>query len=126
MKVFIVEDSDIVRERLAAMLGETKGLEVIGTAAGAREAVGALRRLRPDAVILDLQLAEGSGFDVLKSIRQDRPGLLVLVFTNHASLQHREKCMVEGADYFFDKAIEFDKVQEVCQQWLEQQQTEEG
>ena len=122
MKVFIVEDSTVVRERLTAMLVEIGGLEVIGAASGAGEALAIIRQVRPDAVILDLQLAEGRGFDVLKTIRRDGPAPLVLVLTNHASLQHRQRCMKAGADYFFDKAIDFGKVQEVCQRWLQERQ----
>jgi DNA-binding NarL/FixJ family response regulator len=124
VKVCIVEDSDIVRERLAAMLTETGGVEVVGEASGAVEALAIVRRLRPDVVILDLQLAEGSGFDVLKTIRRDGPTPLVLVLTNHASLQHRQRCLKAGADCFFDKAVEFAKVQEVCQRWHQDRQQE--
>lgn len=112
----------MVRERLSAMLAETGGIDVIGTASEAGEAVDIVRQLRPDAVILDLQLAEGSGFDVLKTIRQNGPAPLVLVLTNHASMQHRQRCLQAGADYFFDKAIEFGKVQEVCERWQRQQE----
>jgi DNA-binding NarL/FixJ family response regulator len=122
VKVCIVEDSQVVRERLSAMLAETGGIDVIGTASEAGEAVDIVRQLRPDAVILDLQLAEGSGFDVLKTIRQNGPAPLVLVLTNHASMQHRQRCLQAGADYFFDKAIEFGKVQEVCERWQRQQE----
>src|SRR4051812_34343545 len=90
-----------VREPLTAMIAETRDVEVIGAASGAVEAVAVVRRLRPDVVILDLQLAEGSGVDVLKTIRQCGPKPLVLVLTNHASLQHRQRCLKAGADCFF-------------------------
>jgi DNA-binding response OmpR family regulator len=125
VKVCIVEDSLVVRERLTAMLTETSGVEVIGAASGAGEAVAIVRKLRPDMVILDLQLAEGSGFDVLKIIRADGPAPLVLVLTNHASLEHRRKCLKAGADFFFDKAFEFGNVREVCQQWLRERRKED-
>jgi two-component system OmpR family response regulator len=124
VKVCIVEDSEVVRDCLTAMLVEARGIEVIGAASGADEAVALVRELQPDAIILDLQLHQGSGFDVLKTLRQDGPAPLVLVLTNHASVQHREKCLEAGADYFFDKANEFDKVQEVCHRWLEEKQQE--
>jgi DNA-binding NarL/FixJ family response regulator len=122
VKVCIVEDSEVVRDSLAAMLGETRGIEVVGAASGADEAVALVRELHPDAVILDLQLRQGNGFDVLKTIRQNGAAPLVLVLTNHASAQHRQSCLEAGADYFFDKAIEFDKVPEVCQRWVREHQ----
>jgi DNA-binding NarL/FixJ family response regulator len=122
VKVCIVEDSDAVRERLSAMLTETAGVEVVGTASGAKEAITIVRERRPDVVVLDLQLSDGSGLDVLKRIRQDGPEPLVMILTIHASAQFRERCLKAGADYFFDKAIEFGKVQEVCQQRLKQEE----
>jgi DNA-binding NarL/FixJ family response regulator len=122
VKVCIVEDSEVVRDCLTAMLVETRGIEVIGAAGGADEAVALVREQHPDAVILDLQLRQGSGFDVLKTIRQDGPVPLVLVLTNHASDLHRQRCLDAGADYFFDKAIDFDKIPEICERWLQEHQ----
>jgi two-component system, OmpR family, response regulator len=122
VKVCIVEDSEVIRDCLTAMLVETRGIEVIGAAAGAEEAVALVREQHPDAVILDLQLRQGNGFEVLKTIRQAGPAPLVLVLTNHASAQHRQRCLEAGADYFFDKAIEFDRIPEVCERWLEEHQ----
>jgi len=113
-----VEDSSVVRERLASLLAESKGIEVVGQAARAAEAIEAFQQLRPQVVILDLQLAEGTGFDVLKNLKQQRPAPLILVLTNYAYPQYRQKCLELGADFFFDKATEFDQVLKVVRQLL--------
>src|SRR5690349_8291323 len=104
VKVQLVEDSSVVRDRLASLLAESKGIEVVGQAARAAEAIEAFQQLRPQVVILDLQLAEGTGFDVLKNLKQQRPAPLILVLTNYAYPQYRQKCLELGADFFFDKA----------------------
>lgn len=110
--VFLVEDSGPLAERLRVFLGEIEGVLVVGQAAGAREAVAAIRTLGPDVIVLDLHLAEGSGFDVLREVRQDGSGARVVVLTNHGSLPYRRKALQEGADHFLDKATEFDRLGE--------------
>src|SRR5689334_19561374 len=115
MKVLLVDDSAVVRDRLVILLAETRGVEVVGHAAEAKEAVAACARLVPDALILELNLGRGSGFEVLERIMQTPPTPLLIVLTSHASPHYREKCLRSGAHFFFDKAHEFDKVVTVLQ-----------
>jgi DNA-binding NarL/FixJ family response regulator len=113
-KVFIVEDSALVRERLTALLGEIGGFEVVGHAAGADDALAGIRGRCPDVIILDLQLAQGSGLDVLTAVKEENPACRVMVLTNHSLPQYRKKCNDAGADFFFDKVTEFDQVLATC------------
>jgi DNA-binding NarL/FixJ family response regulator len=113
MKIFIADDSAIIRERLIAMLSELEGLEVVGEAQGQLEAIKSIQELRPDAVILDIRMAGGSGIEVLRTIRQRGRTPLVIMFTNYPYPQYRKRCMEAGADYFLDKSTEFDKMLEV-------------
>jgi DNA-binding NarL/FixJ family response regulator len=110
MKVFIADDSLPIVERLTDLLQEISGVELAGYASEVGEAVRSIRRLKPDAVILDLQMPGGSGLDVLRAVRQDLPGLHVLICTNYPYLQLRDQCLSAGADYFLDKSAEFDKI----------------
>lgn len=75
MKVFIVDDSTVVVERLADLLKEVPGAYLAGQAGDALNAVKDIRKLKPDALILDLQMPGGSGLDVLRAIRADYPNL---------------------------------------------------
>jgi len=113
MKVLIVDDSKVVRERLITMFSELKGVEVIGQAEDSAEAVEAIQKSKPEAVILDIRMPGGSGIDVLKRIKKEKPNLLVIMLTNYPYPQYRKKCMDAGADFFFDKSTEFEKVIEV-------------
>ncbi len=106
----IVDDSRIVRERLIAMLNELPGVEIVGQAASVPEAIETIRRLMPDTVILDIRMPGGTGLDVLRDIKQLDPAPLVIVLTNYAAPAYREKCRQAGADFFFDKSTEFDRI----------------
>jgi DNA-binding NarL/FixJ family response regulator len=117
--VFIVDDSKAIRERLAKMLSEIDGVKVIGEARNAAEALTGIRTLKPKVVILDIQMPDGNGIEVLKIIKQERPAPLVMMMTNHSSAQYREKCLKLGADYFLDKARDFEKLVEIFQDLIE-------
>jgi DNA-binding NarL/FixJ family response regulator len=77
MKVFIADDSSVVVERLADLLEEeVPGAQLVGQAGDVLEAVRGIQKVKPDALILDLQMPGGSGLDVLRAIRTDHPRLM--------------------------------------------------
>ena len=115
-RIFIVDDSPVVRERLTGMISELAGMQVVGHAEIAFEAINSIRRLKPDVVVLDISMPGGSGMYVLETIKRERPCPLVIMLTNFAHDQYRKKCLQLGADYFFDKTTEFDRVIEVLRQ----------
>ena len=112
-KVYIVDDSDSVRQRLIAMLGTMSNVAVVGEARTAAEAIDGIAATVPDVVLLDLNLRAGSGIDVLNAIRRNRPELHVVVLTNHSEPQYRRACMKAGAWHFLDKSTQFDSVKTV-------------
>jgi DNA-binding NarL/FixJ family response regulator len=116
MNVFLVEDSDLIRERLYAMLGGLSGVEVVGHAGTAADAIAALLEASPDVVVLDLRLKGGSGIEVLRAIKHGRPTMAVIVLTNYATAEYRKKCLEAGAEYFLDKTNEFDQLGPILDQ----------
>lgn len=116
MKVFIADDSKIFRERLKEMLTELTEVEIIGEAENILETKKRIRKLNPDVVILDIRMPDGSGIDVLKHIKKNNQAPAVIMLTNYSYPQYRKKCMELGADYFFKKSTEFEKVIEVIEQ----------
>jgi DNA-binding NarL/FixJ family response regulator len=116
--VFLVEDSPAIRSRLAATIGEIDGTALVGEAGTVREAIDGIRSTRPRAVILDLQLEDGSGLDVLKAVQSVSPALRVAVLTNYATDQHRRACMDAGAEYFLDKSSDFPRIPEIVSGWI--------
>jgi DNA-binding NarL/FixJ family response regulator len=118
MKVLIADDSDVIVQRLITMLTEIKGIEIADQAGTVEAASKAVASLRPDVVILDMHMPGGSGLDVLKSMKQDRVTSTVIVLTNFAYPQYRKRCLQNGAEFFFDKSTEFEKVGEVLQRLM--------
>ena len=110
MKVFIADDSLQVVERLTDLLSGLPGIELAGNAGEVSGGLQRIRRLRPDALILDLEMPGGSGLDVLRAVRKELPDLLILVCTNYPYQQYRKECLAAGANYFLDKSMEFDKI----------------
>ena len=115
LRVILVEDSPIIRARLAETLSEIPNLEIVGQAESESDALSLLDSGGWDAVVLDLQLRQGTGLGVLRSLKQGgRPSnSKIIVFTNYAFPQYRDRSMSFGADFFFDKAREFHRVRDV-------------
>ena len=118
MKVFIADDSQVMRERIIEMLSELPEIEIIGQAEDGLQATNLIEKLNPDVVILDIRMPRGNGMDVLQNIKKNNPALIVIMLTNYPYTQYRKKCMKAGADYFFDKSSEFEKVTEVLKELI--------
>lgn len=118
MRLFIVDDSEILRSHLVSMLSEFKEIEIVGQAQYAREAVKCIRKLNPDVVILDIRLPDGNGIDVLEKIRKDNVTPKIIIFTNYPYVQYQKRCLDAGADFFFYKATEFEKLIRVLNQLI--------
>jgi DNA-binding NarL/FixJ family response regulator len=112
MRVLVVDDSPIVRRRVAALVADLPHVGAVFEAEDAHAARALFLRTAPDAVILDLSLPGGSGLEILKWIRACHTAPLVVVLTAHGEDSYRRSCLEAGADFFFDKATEFDRVRE--------------
>lgn len=111
MKVFLVDDSPQIRQKLTELLYELDGVEIIGQASQAVDAIDSILAVKPEAVLLDLHLnGQGNGFEVLERIKQEPTAPKVIVLTNYPNPQYRKRCLQAGADFFFDKSYEFEKV----------------
>ena len=118
LNILIVDDSDMVAMRVWNLLSETAGMAVVGRAASSEEAHKFLKQQRPDVILLDIHLPGESGIEFLRQVKVNHPAILVIMLTNFTDSYFRNHCKELGADYFFDKSHEFDKVPEVLQeQW---------
>lgn len=118
MKVFIADDSRAIVERLADLLEEVPGAQLAGHAGDVPETVRGIQKVKPDALILDLQMPGGTGLDVLRAIRPDHPHLHVLICTNYPYPQYREECMSAGANFFLDKSAEFERIPAILRELI--------
>ena len=116
MKVFLVEDSPLIDERLTELLSAIEGVVLVGHAEDAGKAIDSIYRLQPDVVVLDVHLREGDGLQVLRITKRDQISPIFIVLTAFPYPHIREQCLAAGADYFFDKTSEFDHVTELIRQ----------
>ena len=113
MQVFLVEDSAAIRSRIAAMLEATPNAELSGHAADADGAIRDILSGAPDLVLLDISLASGSGFDVLRAVRPQAPEIDFYVLSNVSAYPYRQLADALGARGFFDKSTEFERALEL-------------
>jgi YesN/AraC family two-component response regulator len=116
LKVFIVDDSLIVREHLVTMLDELAGTEIVGQAENVAEAIRGIHTFQPDVVILDIRMPGGSGIEVLQNIKQNQVVPMVIILTNYPYPGYRQRCLNAGADFFLDKSTEFDQIPKLFEQ----------
>ncbi len=96
-----------MRTRVSRELASIDGIELVGCAERAPEAIACIRRSRPDVVVLDLHLQEGTGMDILRELRNDHQPPLMIVLTNQSDPTSRERSRKAGARHYFDKSTEF-------------------
>lgn len=113
IKVAIADDSEIIRERLAEKLSVIGGIKVCWQTGNINDTVESMTSNQPEYLILDIQMPGGSGIDILQMIRNQNRNIRVIMLTNYGSEPFRKKCMCAGADYFFDKTQDFEKVIDV-------------
>jgi len=116
LRVLIVEDSPIVAERLKETLREMRSIRVVDTIDRENKAVDAINRGGIDIVILDLRLNRGTGFGVLRALtssHRERPA--VIIFTNYDLPEYRRQALALGADYFLDKARDFERLPQILE-----------
>lgn len=119
LTVVLVEDSILMRAHLASSLTTINGIGVIRQAGDVPSGVRLLECVKPDVLILDIELPGQSGLDLLKIVRRRDPGVTIIMMTNHDHPKLRERCKEMGANFFFNKHTEFDQVAQTCQKMAE-------
>jgi two-component system OmpR family response regulator len=111
LRILLVEDSELLAERMRELLGQITDVEVVGTVVDEGSAVAMTRDQDVHVLILDLQLKHGTGFGVLRTLGADRPA--TIVFTNYALPEYRRWAEKFGVEYFLNKSLDFERLPEV-------------
>ena len=119
MKIIIADDSALLRERIKSLVLSVQKVKIVGEAVNGMEALKLIEDTDPDLVILDIRMPELNGIETLKKIKKSGSRTKVCMLTNYPYLQYRERCMAEGADYFFDKNHDFQKITEMVAHLIE-------
>ena len=118
LRVFIADDSPQVAEMLTELVSAPGRIEVVGIGQTEASTLESVRTLRPDVVVLDMQLKEGTGTNVIKAIRAD-PALAavrIVVASNYTNPQLRAGCIELGASHYFDKVKELGELAKCLRQ----------
>ncbi len=116
LRVFVIEDSPILLERIAEAIADQPALVLVGTADCEREAVQKIRVLKPEALVVDIKLREGNGLNVLAQLKWgqgDDAKPKIVVFTNYPRQEYLRNSKQLGADYFLDKSTQFSDLPKV-------------
>src|ERR1700712_4210832 len=117
LKVITVDDSPLVAKRMKEMLSDLQHVKFLGNAGNVSEALLLIDEKVPNVVILDIHLEndfpKSNGIDLMVKLRKNYPEMTIIMFTNMAESQYRSKCLANGADYFFNKTDDFEKVIDV-------------
>jgi DNA-binding NarL/FixJ family response regulator len=111
MQMLLVEDSTLLRDVLIETIAHIKDVTVAGAAATQQHAISLLDSTAFDIVLLDIELAQGNGFEVIKHIQKKNylnKTPILMMLTNHAHTYYRSLADDLGVDYFFDKSMDFD------------------
>jgi len=134
LRVVTVDDSPVVAERLEFMLAEIERVEFLGNAVNISAALHLISQQRPNVVILDIHLKDdaltANGVHLLIQLRKEYPALKILMLTNVSVPQYKNTCLALGADYFFDKTNDFERIPETLKEIqvarVAAQQSDEG
>ncbi|MDP9843663.1 response regulator [Streptosporangium lutulentum] len=105
IRVFLVDDHEVVRRGVAALLESEGDIEVIGEAGTAESAVARIPALRPDVAVLDVRLPDGNGVDVCREVRSKMPELACLMLTSFADDDALFNAVMAGASGYVLKQI---------------------
>ncbi len=110
LRVLLVEDSPVICGLIMEIINDVPGVKVAASVESERDAIEAVGRLGVDVVILDLQLRKGTGFGVLRALRDLPNKPVVVVLTNFALRSYRETALALGARDFLDKSRDYDRL----------------
>ena len=105
MRVAIADDHRLMLDGIKRALETAADIEVVGEAMSGDEMLALLPQVNPDVVILDLRMPNGDGLDTLTRIRQDHPGMKVIILSMFEDSEHIDQALQRGADGYVVKSI---------------------
>ncbi|HEX9889968.1 MAG TPA: response regulator transcription factor [Nitriliruptorales bacterium] len=105
IRVFLVDDHDVVRRGLRALIEEAEDIEVIGEAASAGMALAGITKLVPDVAVLDVRLPDGSGVEVCREVRSQHPQIQCLMLTSFSDDEALFDAIMAGASGYLLKEV---------------------
>ena len=105
LTLLLVDDHEVVRQGLAALLGRRPEFDIVGEAGTVAEAVDAARRFRPDLIVMDVRLPDGSGIEACREIRAELPDTRVVMLTSYPDEDAVLSAIIAGASGYLLKQV---------------------
>lgn len=105
IRVFLLDDHEVVRRGVADLLSAEDDIEIVGEASTAEEAIGRILAISPDVCVLDVRLPDGSGVEVCRAVREKRPGLACLMLTSFSDDEALLEAVLAGASGYLLKQV---------------------
>ena len=115
VKVLIADGSAVVRARLKELLADLADVELVGEADNSSAAMDLFISLKPDVIIADVRLPGANRKNLLHLAKQARPDAIIILLAVFPYPEYRNACLERGADFYFDKSSEFEKLTKVVQ-----------
>ena len=106
IRVFLVDDHELVRRGIGALLSAESDMELVGEASTAAQARARIRATRPDVAVLDVRLPDGSGIDVCRDVRSENPGTRCLILTGYDDDEAIYAAVLAGAAGYVIKDVQ--------------------
>jgi len=117
VKILIVDDSILIRRSLIKLLDRIGSNLEIEEAVNVPEGIRMAKTFVPDIIIIDIMMPGGSGFNVLTAVTECDVPPVTIVLSKYSTVKFREEAVKAGADHFFDKSTEFEKVVKVIEEY---------
>jgi len=105
IRLLVVDDHEVVRQGLVAMLSRRPGIQVVAEAGTVAEAISQARRYQPDLVVMDVRLPDGSGIEACREIRAEMPSARVVMLTSYPDEEAVMSAIIAGASGYLLKQI---------------------
>jgi NarL family two-component system response regulator LiaR len=114
-KIVIIEDSKAVQKNLIKLIGSIDKLVPAGEAESVKEGLALIEKEKPEILLLDLELKDGNGLEIIKELRSSNMNIKIIILSNYSLLKDSKIIKKLKVDYFLDKTTEFDKTIEVLE-----------
>ncbi len=105
LRIMVVDDHEVVRQGLVALLDRREGLDVVAQAGTVAEAIAEAARFEPDLVVMDVRLPDGSGIEACREIRAARPATRVIMLTSYPDEEAVLSAIIAGASGYLLKQV---------------------
>src|SRR5512140_1399344 len=105
VRVYLLDDHEVVRRGLRELLQAQPGIEVVGESGSAAQAVRRIPALRPDVAVIDMRLPDGSGVEVCRGVRSVDPSIKALILTSYDDEEALFSAIMAGASGYFLKEV---------------------